>query len=59
MAGVAGVLGLVAVGVVVTWFNGETGRVVVLAAVALLAAVSVGWIAVRRRGHQVRGRATP
>lgn len=57
---VAGVLGLAAVVVLaVTWFNGETGRVVVLAVAAFLAAVSIGWIAARRRAHQVRGRATP
>jgi L-asparagine permease len=37
-----------------TWFNGETGRIVILCIPAIVAALIIGWRAARRRVEEIR-----
>lgn len=43
---------------VMTWFNGDTGRLIVFGAPVIAAALWVGWLACRRRVAEIRDRQT-
>ena len=47
-------LGFLAIVLVMTWFNGETGRIVVMCIPAVIIALIAGWYAALHRVEQIR-----